>query len=229
MIEAVVPMYNEEDGCVPLARAIYSALAATGQDFVVRFMIGGTDDTYGRLLDYILNEKVDVEKVELVFDGERGLGTAIRHGLGLVSDEAEWVLTMDGDGQCVPEQISRFWDVARLPGHWDAIAGYQDPREDSRGRMRRMKSWLATRTLKLRYGMRVRSITLNYRLYSGRAIRSARRFLVSRDFAIQPEIMVTLARLGFNNVASIPVSWPEREHGKSKAQLSALEYLRLLL
>src|SRR5690348_9854327 len=132
---------------------------------------------------------------------------------------------MDGDGQCVPEEFGWLW-LAR--GH-DMTAAYQNPGSDSRGRVRRFESFCATRLLKMRYGVKVRSLTLNYRLYNADAIRKIRTSLRSKDFAIQPEIVIALAKAGYRDFKSVPVTWPPREHGSSKAQISALEYLRLLL
>lgn len=139
----------------------------------------------------------------LVRPSNGGKGTALRDGWAAVQgDGTPWVLTMDADGQHLPEEIPRFLQ-ARQRSDADLIVGNRmgNPRgmPVDRRLTNRFMSWLISRLT----GQKVPDTQCGFRLISDRVLRRIRP--TSRRFEIESELVVKAAWAGFQ-VLSVPVT-----------------------
>jgi dolichol-phosphate mannosyltransferase len=81
----------------------------------------------------ILREKASKNKrlIDNLTDDRRGYGGAVLSGVTLA--DAEYILCVDSDGQCDPEDFKKFWNNRNLLDLSDnkVLFGYRDPRVDS--------------------------------------------------------------------------------------------------
>jgi glycosyltransferase involved in cell wall biosynthesis len=81
---------------------------------------------------------------------QHGKTAALRHGLGRLPAEIEWIFFMDGDGQHRPGDLERFW---RARGGADLIVGDRMPDAASMPRLRRWTNRIMSALLR-RSGLR---------------------------------------------------------------------------
>jgi glycosyltransferase involved in cell wall biosynthesis len=100
-VAAVIPAYQEEKHIAEVARRVRAQL-----EHVLVVDDGSTDATAERAR----HARVDV----VVHPQNRGKGESIKTGLRYWLDRGiDYVVLLDGDGQHLPEEISRFIDAAR--------------------------------------------------------------------------------------------------------------------
>lgn len=130
-LSIVVPVFNEDDNVVPLAHEIADALAGSLVYEIVFVDDGSTDDTAARVR--ALRQKM--QNVVLVRHARCfGQSAAIRTGVR--ESRAEWIATLDGDGQNDPADIPAMLEVMRQDstGLVKLVAGIRRVRRDSWGR-----------------------------------------------------------------------------------------------
>ncbi|MFW2387002.1 MAG: polyprenol monophosphomannose synthase [Polyangiales bacterium] len=92
MISIVVPTYREADNLGLLAAAVDEALSGAGHEYELLFIDDDSQDGSEQVCEE-LSERLPVRLV--VRKGERGLATAVIHGISVAS--GEFVVTMDAD------------------------------------------------------------------------------------------------------------------------------------
>jgi len=112
-VAVVIPVYNHEG---KVAQVVSEALKLHLPLFVVDD--GSTDSTYDRIKD--------ISSITIIrHDANRGKGAAILTGFTAAFPSADWVITMDADGQHHPENA---WDLIRAvpPGERPIIVGKRE-------------------------------------------------------------------------------------------------------
>jgi len=92
MISIVVPTYREADNLGLLAEAVDEALSSAGHGYELLFIDDDSQDGSEQVCEE-LSERLPVRMV--VRKGERGLATAVIHGISVAA--GEYVVTMDAD------------------------------------------------------------------------------------------------------------------------------------
>jgi dolichol-phosphate mannosyltransferase len=120
-ISVVIPVCNETENVGPLAQEIATALA--GRRFEILFVDdGSTDDTAAA----VLATRASIPQVRLLRHSFRsGQSAAVTTGVRLA--RAEWVGTLDGDGQNDPADLPKLM-AARLAPHSAGVALFQGHR-----------------------------------------------------------------------------------------------------
>jgi glycosyltransferase involved in cell wall biosynthesis len=97
-IAVVIPVYNHES---KVAQVVREALKLHLPLFIIDD--GSTDSTYDRIKD--------ISPVTIIRHGtNRGKGAAILTGFTAAFPSADWIITMDADGQHCPENV---WNLIR--------------------------------------------------------------------------------------------------------------------
>ncbi|MFL6579010.1 MAG: glycosyltransferase family 2 protein [Povalibacter sp.] len=100
-ISVVIPVCNEEENVVPLAREIQAALTAY-RPFEIIFVDDGSTDKTASMLQAARD--TDIPEIRLLQHSARSGQSAAVH-TGVRAASAEWIATLDGDGQNDPADI----------------------------------------------------------------------------------------------------------------------------
>ncbi len=131
----------------------------------------------------------------------RGKGVALRTGFeDLFGRGATGVVTLDADGQHLPEEIPRLL-AAAAPGA-DLVLGVRDHLFGAMSRVRRASNRLSSRAISFAAGQRLDDVQTGFRFYSRRLI--LRVGFPEERFEAESAVVVRAARAGFQ-VISIPV------------------------
>lgn len=201
-LSVVVPVYNEVDNIPVLFEEIRGQLE--GQlDFELIFIDDGSDDgsadTLARLAENspwlrVLRHSVNAGQSAALLTGVRAA-------------RAEWVATLDGDGQNDPADLLRLW-IMRKSDDADLYIGHRVQRNDSQ--VRRLSSRVAN-------GVRARLLG-DGAPDTGCGIKLIRRqtFLELPYFDHSHRFLPALVQREGGRVISIPVNHRPRLRGQSK-------------
>ena len=128
-LSVVVPVHNESENVGQLISEIRSVLATFGEYEIIYVDDASSDDTY-RLLRAISH---DCEQLR-VLRHQNNCGQSTSVCTGVKAARADWVVTLDGDGQNDPADIPNLW--AKRPATLDLsephiICGHRHVRRDS--------------------------------------------------------------------------------------------------
>jgi dolichol-phosphate mannosyltransferase len=198
-ISVVIPVCNEFDNVGPLAREIVAAL--TGREFEIIFVDdGSTDDTAAavRALRQVIPE------VRLLRHSFRsGQSAAVCSGVRYA--RAEWIATLDGDGQNDPADIPKLFEVRHSA---ELVMG---------NRVQRRDTWLRHLQSRVANGVRGRLLG-DGTPDTGCGIKVMRRdvFLDLPRFDHMHRFLPALFLRAGARVVSVPVAHRPRERGASK-------------
>lgn len=216
----IIPFFNEAGNVLPLLTDVFRLLDSLGAPAEVLLIDdGSTDGTPGELAQAAHD---DVSCRVIRFAQNQGQAAALLEGLH--QSRGEFILTLDGDGQNDPADLSRLLPLV-TGGQADLACGIRTPRHDSTVRCVMSRVANAVRRRMLADGMQD----------AGCQLRVFRREIIA---ALQPSPLLQAflpamaAAAGFR-IAELPVRHHPRLRGKSKYGLRrlwwrpALEMLRL--
>ena len=224
MISAVIAAYNEEACILEFSKRLIKILSMFGEWEVI-FMIGGDDHTR-RILE--LYWGLHSKRIKIIYERERGLGTALRKGFMLIDPKSDFVLTMDADLQQIPEEIPNLFELTKYG--FDVIIGEHGHLADGRPRFKKIISRLVNIGLRIYFGIPISDFTSDFRIFKAEPIRLIREEIKSKDDQAVPEILIHLKRNGFDRFVETPINFPARRTGESKlSMMRALKgYLKLI-
>jgi len=144
LLSVVIPVCNEADNVLPLAREIAAALRARGGLEIIFVDDGSTDGT----VEAVRSARTEIPEVRLLRHSRRS-GQSAAVASGVRRARGEWVATLDGDGQN---------DPADFPAMLDALgqAGKSEPavRLVMGNRVTRRDTWLRRLSSRVANGVR---------------------------------------------------------------------------
>jgi dolichol-phosphate mannosyltransferase len=121
-LEILLPVHNETESIAVTVREIYDVLSPQAS---LRFIIcedGSADNT-----KEILRELAKSLPMRLILSAQRkGYSTAVKDGMRAL--EAPYLLCLDSDGQCDPQDFERLWRVRESS---DVVLGWRINRADN--------------------------------------------------------------------------------------------------
>lgn len=209
-LSVVIPVCNEAENVVPLAREIHAALAGRLSFEVLFVDDGSTDDTAAE----VLKVRAEVPQIRLLRHSRRsGQSAGVRSGVRAA--RAPWIATLDGDGQNDPADIPRLLAALHSQngdGRLKLIMGNRTTRRDT---------WL--RRLSSRIANGVRGGLLNDGTPdTGCGIKLFERqlFLELPHFDHMHRFLPALVQRAGQRVISVPVAHRSRLRGMSKYGLN---------
>ena len=126
-VSIVIPVCNEQENVGPLAQEIATALA--GRQFEVLFVDDGSTDNTAAV---VLATRAAIPQIRLLRHSVRsGQSAAVTSGVRLA--RAEWVGTLDGDGQNDPADLPKLLAARLAFGNADValFQGHRTTRKDT--------------------------------------------------------------------------------------------------
>lgn len=146
-LSVVVPVRNEADNIRPLIEEIRDALQGK-IEYEIIYIDDGSDDETPQRLQEMMAELPQLRVLRHVVNC--GQSTSVRSGVRVA--QADWIATLDGDGQNDPADIPAMFAVIQgdnAPANLQMVAGWRHKRQDN---------WL--RKLSSRVANKVRSSML---------------------------------------------------------------------
>ena len=206
-LSVVIPVCNEADNVEPLSAELRRCLA--GLDYELVFVDDGSSDGTAAKLARLRDAMARLRVVRHAANA--GQSAALLSGVRAA--RAEWVATLDGDGQNDPADLRKLWQLARsATAPAGLYIGHRTTRHDSR-----------VRIVSSRIANAVRSRLLRDRVPdTGCGVKLFRRevFLSLPYFDHMHRFMPALVRREGLEVISVPVRHRRRRAGASKYGVS---------
>jgi dolichol-phosphate mannosyltransferase len=203
-LSVVVPVCNEAENVGPLAQEIHAALAPYAPSEIIFVDDGSTDDTVEALL---AARGQGIPELRVIRH-ERRSGQSAAMCTGIRSARAEWIVTLDGDGQNDPADIPRLLAARQQHGAARLITGHRVARRDT---------WLRRISSRVANGVRGRLLG-DRTLDTGCGIKLLHRdtFLELPRFDHMHRFLPALFQRAGAGIASVPVAHRPRTRGTSK-------------
>lgn len=173
-----------------------------------------------KLLDYVPNNQVTVlldgiyDNAEgvcrelgvevLVHEQNQGKGAALTSLFSHLQDHSEWIITMDADGQHLPEELQNFTDAIQSVSKPDSILIGSRPRNRSTmPLLRRFSNGTTSAFLSLVSGRKILDSQCGFRAYRSSVVSEIE--CISTRFEMESEILLRAAAKGYT-FQNIPVS-----------------------
>jgi dolichol-phosphate mannosyltransferase len=205
-VSVVIPVCNEQENVLPLAREIHAALEGRYRYETIFVDDGSTDGT----ADAVRSARKDgMPEIRLIRHSVRS-GQSAAVATGVREARAPWIATLDGDGQNDPADIPNLLDAARTADspRLRLVMGNRTTRRDT---------WLRRLSSRVANGVRgwmLRDGTPD----TGCGIKVFDRavFVDMPRFNHMHRFMPALYQREGYEVVSVPVNHRERTRGKSK-------------
>jgi len=211
-ISVVIPVCNEADNVGPLALEIQAALAASGPFEIIFIDDGSTDATAAT----VVSTRSRVPEIRLLRHSRQcGQSSAVHTGVR--EARAEWIVTLDGDGQNDPADIPALLSAlsasdqqapGKPPGKVRLVMGHRTTRKDT---------WLRRISSRVANGVRGRMLN-DGTPDTGCGIKLFHRgtFLDLPRFDHMHRFLPALFQRAGSKVVSVPVHHRPRTRGVSK-------------
>jgi dolichol-phosphate mannosyltransferase len=211
-ISVVIPVCNEADNVGPLALEIQAALAASGPFEIIFIDDGSTDATVAT----VVSTRSQVPEIRLLLHSRQcGQSSAVHTGVR--EARAEWIVTLDGDGQNDPADIPVLLSAlsasgqqapGNSPGKLRLVMGNRTTRKDT---------WLRRISSRVANGVRGRMLN-DGTPDTGCGIKLFHRgtFLDLPRFNHMHRFLPALFQRAGSTVISVPVHHRPRTRGVSK-------------
>ena len=205
-VSVVIPVCNEQDNVLPLAREIHAALEGRYRYETIFVDDGSTDGTSQAVRDA---RAEGMPEVRLIRHSVRS-GQSAAVATGVREARAAWIATLDGDGQNDPADIPKLLDAARgaTPPRLRLVMGNRTTRRDT---------WLRRLSSRVANGVRG-GLLKDGTPDTGCGIKVFDRavFLDMPRFNHMHRFMPALFQREGYAVVSVPVNHRERTRGTSK-------------
>lgn len=211
-IAALVPAYQAGR---TVAEVVERTLAVLGRVLVVDD--GSEDDTGERAAA----AGAEVTRLEI----NRGKGRALRTGFeSLFGRGVEAVVTLDADGQHLPEEIPLL--VRSFLLGTDLVLGARDHLFDQMVPLRRLSNYLSSKAISLAAGEPIADVQTGFRLYSRRLFERVR--FPEPRFEAESAVVVRAARSGLR-IRSVPIRLAEPDGRSTSHYRPIVDSLRIAI
>ena len=212
VLSVVIPVHDEAGSIVGLAGEVAAALGGVGPYEIVVVDDGSRDATLDRLRELQARGELPLR----ILHHPRKLGQSAALRSGIAAARAEWIATLDGDGQNDPADIPRLLEAIGSigpPGELRLVCGWRRSRRDAWSR--RIASRIANAVR--------RRILADATPDSGCGLKLIHRatFLELPFFDHLHRFLPALVAHAGGRVVSVPVSHRPRTSGRSKYRLGA--------
>lgn len=200
----IVPVYNESKSLAELSDRIYSVFKGMDKEknFEVLFVDDGSTDSSREILRGLCNEKPYVRSIFL----RSNFGKSFALTSGFIYAEGVFIITIDGDLQDRPEEISKM--IEKIKEGYDLVSGWRQMRQMSI--FRTWGSWLFNRIVSCIGGVKLHDINCGLKIYKARVAKSLS--IYGQHYRFIP----LLANYEGFKIAETRVLHDKRKYGTSK-------------
>lgn len=202
-VSVVIPIYNEEKSLEELFSRINHVLSATLKEFEVIFIDDGSSDKSLEVLKKIFEK--NPERVKII-EFRKNFGKAAALSAGFNEAEGDFVITMDGDLQDIPEEIPKF--LEKLEKGYDVVSGWKYPRKDPITKT--LPSKIFNFVTSVISGLKLHDFNCGFKGYRKEAVKNLKLYGELHRY-----IPVILHSQGYK-ITEIKVKHEPRKYGKSK-------------
>ncbi len=202
-LSIVVPIFNEEESIHVLFQSIYSSCEAIGKPYEIIFIDDGSSDQTPAFLAQLHEEFPCVRVIEF----RKNYGQTLAMAAGFRAARGDCVVSMDGDLQNDPADISRLLD--KLNEGYGVVCGWRKDRKDkflSRRLPSVIANWLIGKITKVP----IHDNGCSLKAYRRRVVKQLPLYADFHRF------IPAMSTLGGAKVAEIEVSHHARKFGESK-------------
>lgn len=216
----VIPAYNECANVESTVRGIVRVLRAGGPEFEVVAVENGSTDNTGEVLS-ALEKEIPELRVVRVFPN-RGKGNGILAGLARASGDV--LGFMDADNQVDPARVRDVYHTL-VSESLDFCKTVRIERRESLFRI--LQSAVYNFLFRILFGGDNRDINSSPKIFTREFYE--RLDLTSRDWFLDPEIMIKGMRMGAK-MGEVEIMWDSRKGGSSHVSLfTALEFVKNMI
>ncbi|MEM6691280.1 MAG: glycosyltransferase family 2 protein [Planctomycetota bacterium] len=208
MWSIVVPAFNEEDSLAELHQRIVEHCGPSSEAFELILVDDGSTDSTWKVMQTLAGENENVIAVKL----RRNSGKAAALHAGIAHTRGEIVITMDGDLQDDPKEITRF--IEKLSEGYDVVSGWKQVRHDPWHK--RYPSLVFNRLVSRLTGVELHDHNCGFKAYRREIFDDIELYGERHRF-----IPVLAASMGWR-VGEIVVEHHARKHGHSKYGVSRI-------
>ncbi|MCE5336922.1 MAG: glycosyltransferase family 2 protein [Desulfobacteraceae bacterium] len=214
-ISVIIPVKNEADNIISLAREILSVFEAERIRWECVWVDdGSTDDTLA-----LLRELSASDSRQRFISFEKNAGQSAAFVAGFRAARSDMIATIDGDGQNDPADLPALLRIVRS-GEADMANGYRARRQDNL--KRKIASKVANGFRNWMTGKTVRDIGCSTRVFRRECVMSLPLFAGMHRF------LPTLVSLQGYRLAEMPVNHRPRMRGSSKYSINSRLWVGLL-
>lgn len=206
-LSIVVPFFNEVDNVEPLYQAISSAVLKMDCTYeLILVDDGSSDGTIGRLCA-IQEQDPAVRFIQF----RRNFGQTAAMHAGIQASRGSIVVTMDGDLQNDPSDISKL--VAKIEEGHDLVIGWRKNRKDPT-LSRTLPSRIANGLIGWITGVRIHDSGCSLKAYRGHVIKKVPLYSEMHRF------IPAMSSIQSSRITEVEVQHHPRHHGQSKYGIS---------
>jgi dolichol-phosphate mannosyltransferase len=209
----VIPVFNEENNIEGVLRAWNDKIIKLGLKNYKFIVIndGSTDNTLKKL------KNIKINNIKIITISNQGHGSACVNGYNFaIKNKFEWVLQIDGDGQCNP---FFFDDFVNLSKKNKIIFGYRFKRKD--GYLRIIFSRILSFVIFLKLFIYIKDPNVPYRLINTSQLRQVIDKIPS-DILLKNVFLTFILKKKFKNIKYTPIIFDQRNAGCSKYDYHSL-------
>lgn len=199
-VQILLPIHNEAESIERTVREIHGALAAIPHEFI--FCEDGSKDDTKAILRRLAEE---IPAKLLLSDERKGYSRAVRDGM--LACDAPYLLCLDSDGQCDPEDFDAFWNARDSA---DVLIGWRVRRADNW--LRRLMSGVFYLVWKAVFGVRVHDPSCPFVLTPLAIVRAIAHELGEMEQGFWWEYVARIHRHGWS-IRELPVTHRQRAAG----------------
>lgn len=138
----------------------------------------------------------------IIHDTNKGKGASLSDGYDyLLNKGAEYIITMDADGQHSPDDINKFIQLAKS-GKYDIIVGNRMNDTKNMPLIRYLTNRFTSMVVSMCAGCKIPDSQCGFRLFSSNVLRKVK--VTGMNFDAESEILVKASKKGFN-IGSVEV------------------------
>lgn len=203
MISLVIPVFNERESILPLWGELQATFESIEHDFEVIFVDDGSHDGTGEELQKLSESFSGIRVISF----RRNSGKSLVYNSGFMECKGDIVVTMDGDLQDVPGELSGL--LAKVEEGFDLVVGWKQARFANEP-AKAFPSFFFNLLLGLIFGLRLHDSNCGFRAIRRHVLPCLN--LRGDLYRFIPQI----AHMNGFKVTEVPVKHRKRKYGSSK-------------